>query len=1103
MNNSIQGDEVFYCASEVWNAESLMLAASGEWLVKPESNWVIDTFCIEEKFFQFGDMVFISSANTRNLKSCLERYVLNGASGFIVDGTVDFHPPRPTLVVRNVKHSLESMARFHRNRLKAKVVAITGSVGKSSTREILSKLLAHQYKTYRTQANYNLYAGVQLSIINTPSDADFAVYEMAIGAPGSIQKSSNLAKPDVVVLTKMSKAHLQRHLTLNNIVCEKLKILSGLDHTGLVVYPSETETTALIEEKLHVFGYHNNVTFGKCEEDYCRLITTEIIDTAQALAFVIGKENFSTLINLSGEHNALNAVAAISALPYLCVNVDRALPALSKLEPVKGRMEHHVLNVDRGSYILIDDSFNANPASMEAAITYIDSIKHASNGRIKRTICVMSDMLELGKESKKSHIKLSEQINASCIDILIFVGKEIEETYKNIERNINKRFKCSVRAAQEYLKTIVKDGDVVLIKGSHSTGVSEICKSLIKTSSIGERSSESEKCVAPKNRSSNQCLNPTAGAIMDLVTGEVYSTISCERIVYPAALTKIFGLCFIYEKIIQDPNQLNQSVRISDKAASIPSKWVLESGELVKVRDLISAVAVSSSNEAMVALSEWHSGTERGFALDLTRYANGLGLRKSKFRNSTGLFNEGHITCLFDILSIIKHAKIKFPELCKEFSRTSFTFRGEKYKNTNDLLGVKGIDGFKTGRTPKSGFNIAITSNKNGRQVAVVVVGCSDKKNRNSFALDLLDNSIHRVVKYTTTFIKKCSSKKTLCIKSKKNVASISVLGDTYFGEYYDRDREKRRQKNYLDKYGYQHSFRFLSKFLTENDLNLANFEAALTHHKKSPLIGIKNWILDADPESSIDVLKNYNIDGVMLGNNHSSDFGNKALVESFDLWKNAGIPYIGAGHNSEESLDPLEIDLEIADLSKKIFIISGYAYNKHEDNQFGIYSSENKAGVCNITSASVIERIKSIKSEYPESFLLVSPHWGVNYKWATDNQKKWAKNYVDAGADLIVGHGAHMTQQIEVLSGKLVIYSLGNFIFNSNGEYRKRNVPPYSLLFRMLFKNIGSQIIVDYQLYPFFCANHECGFQPKPCSIYDSEMLRDLLGYKLRCFEF
>ncbi len=312
--------------------------------------------------------------------------------------------------------------------------------------------------------------------------------------------------------------------------------------------------------------------------------------------------------------------------------------------------------------------------------------------------------------------------------------------------------------------------------------------------------------------------------------------------------------------------------------------------------------------------------------------------------------------------------------------------------------------------------------------------------------------------------------------ETKTPARRIVIGGDTYFGEAYQEKRAKNADINYLEVFGYGYSGKNVAPLLQRADFTIVNLECALTGLKSSKLEGRKDFILRGRPQETIDALKNLNVGGVFLGNNHSMDYLADGLQETLGHVKSAEISISGAGKNREEAQQPILKQLDVDGIPFKLAVLSGYEYNtSHEE--LGFFAGAAKTGVNNINIDRLRQQISSLKAE--GYFVVVSPHWGLNYCFRTHAQSRLAQRFVDIGADMILGHGPHMMNELARVDGVWVIYSLGNFIFNSEGEYERRGIQPYSLIAELELVREGRAIRGNLNLYPIVSCNQMTQFQP------------------------
>jgi len=275
------------------------------------------------------------------------------------------------------------------------------------------------------------------------------------------------------------------------------------------------------------------------------------------------------------------------------------------------------------------------------------------------------------------------------------------------------------------------------------------------------------------------------------------------------------------------------------------------------------------------------------------------------------------------------------------------------------------------------------------------------------------------------------------------NETSILIVGDTSFGESYG--------SNYYD-----HSLQNFVEILNDSDLVIANLETPLTDLENSPLEGQKDYIHWSDPQKAVQTYKNHNMHVFSLANNHSMDFGTAGLEQTL----NTELHFFGAGFNEEEAKKPF--------IYNDIVVVGAFEYRKYYDKYFDFYADKNKGGI-NVLDVKHVQELRQI---YPDKLLIVFTHWGANYELKSDEQTELAYQLIDAGADLIIGHGAHVMQEIEQYKDKWIIYGIGNFVFNTPGLYKSKDVPAYSLITRLEGDSI--------RLYPIFTDNEITNYQSR-----------------------
>ncbi len=330
-------------------------------------------------------------------------------------------------------------------------------------------------------------------------------------------------------------------------------------------------------------------------------------------------------------------------------------------------------------------------------------------------------------------------------------------------------------------------------------------------------------------------------------------------------------------------------------------------------------------------------------------------------------------------------------------------------------------------------------------------------------------------------------------MKSDNNV-DIFFLGDTYFGEWHMRLRAKKGQHNILEEKGYFHFGKNFEEILGDADETLMNLECSITDIEVSPLKGTeKTHLYSAREEGTIAAFKKLNITTAMLANNHAVDYGKAGLIDTINALENAGIKYIGGGRNEEEAARPIIFEKKLGTKTFRAAISASYNYGVASDN-YGFYAKGNVPGVNKKSLKKIAAQIKKYKTLDKDLMYIVSPHWGPNYVWRTFTQQKQGEELISAGVDLIVGHSAHMIQEIEYYKNKLIIYSIGNFLINGNGEYKRRRLPPYSFIARLNVQNINDEFVKKMIIYPILVDNMATDFTPRFVNEKEFFHVRDIL---------
>lgn len=314
---------------------------------------------------------------------------------------------------------------------------------------------------------------------------------------------------------------------------------------------------------------------------------------------------------------------------------------------------------------------------------------------------------------------------------------------------------------------------------------------------------------------------------------------------------------------------------------------------------------------------------------------------------------------------------------------------------------------------------------------------------------------------------------------SGKPVATVTFAGDTSLGDVHIK-----RKGGELARRLESEPMSFFSgvrPLVSDQDALILNLETVLADSPMSPFEGQKRFLGWDSPERSVECLRKLGVDAVSLANNHTMDFGHEHLLAMRKLLEDAGIRPFGAGATATAAKAPLTLELNTGQPSRRVHIIGTMEVQTKLRDEFGFYAGDDHPGIHGISVPDIIGQIRQLRSDDPSSLIIVFPHWGGNYKWVRENTQRAAEQFIDAGANLIIGHGAHMLQQATFGNDHAVAYSLGNFVFNWAGRFTEHKAPPFGLVARVELSTIDDAWDVGLRLYPFICDNKRTDYRPRP----------------------
>ncbi len=381
----------------------------------------------------------------------------------------------PLLVVPDVLEALNDLARAARGRSQAKIIAVTGSVGKTGTKEALRLVLGRQGETHASAASYNNQWGVPLSLARMPASAAFGVFEIGMNHAGEITPLTRLVRPQVAIITTIAPVHLEFFGTLDAIADAKAEIFLGLEPGGVAVLNRDDAQFERLAAAARAAGVARIVSFGAHERADARLIKVSLqAETSTVAARILGAE-VTYKLGAPGRHVVANSLAVLSAAAIAGADLALAALALAELKPPVGRGERIALDVPGGAALLIDESYNANPTSMRAALALLGQVPTTGLGR---RIAVLGDMLELGLEGPALHAELADAVVASAVDLVYCAGPLMKSLWDALPSERRGGYADSAAALEADVLAAVGAGDAVMVKGSLGSRMGPIVKAL-------------------------------------------------------------------------------------------------------------------------------------------------------------------------------------------------------------------------------------------------------------------------------------------------------------------------------------------------------------------------------------------------------------------------------------------------------------------------------------------------------------------------------------------------------------------------------------------------------------------------------------------------
>ncbi|MGB0571806.1 MAG: UDP-N-acetylmuramoylalanyl-D-glutamyl-2,6-diaminopimelate--D-alanyl-D-alanine ligase [Alphaproteobacteria bacterium] len=471
-------------AAPIWTRDEVLAATQGQ-AGDSADDWAATGVSIDSRTCRPGDLFVAITGENFDGHDFLADAFTAGATAAITSR--DAHTESGDSCVIRVDdglHALANLGRAARDRTEAPIVAITGSVGKTGTNEAMALALGSLGPTHATTGNLNNHIGVPLTLARMPREAEFAVIELGMNHAGEISELSKLARPNVGVITTIAAVHLEFFDHVAEIADAKAELFDGMSQGGVAILNRDNVYFAILAARAWARGLENVVGFGAHPEADVHLSACKLGDDGSDVTARLDDQIIRYRLNVPGRHWVQNSLAVLGAVSALGGDLSHAAAALADLNPPKGRGARVSVELTDGVLTVIDDSYNASPASMRAAFAVLGQIQPRAGGR---RIAVLGDMLELGLNSAQLHAALAGDLEANRIDQVFCAGTDMAALDDALPAEMRGGKAESSKTLAPQVCNAVNAGDVVLVKGSLGSRMALIIDALCALDTNGGR----------------------------------------------------------------------------------------------------------------------------------------------------------------------------------------------------------------------------------------------------------------------------------------------------------------------------------------------------------------------------------------------------------------------------------------------------------------------------------------------------------------------------------------------------------------------------------------------------------------------------------------
>jgi UDP-N-acetylmuramoyl-tripeptide--D-alanyl-D-alanine ligase len=452
--------------SSLWSSVEAAKATGG----LTSGQWVAKGISIDTRTLEKGDLFIAIRGDATDGHNYARDAITKGAVAVVIDKDIDGIPQDKILRVADTFKAMQDLGIAARARTGAKIIGITGSVGKTGTKEMLGRALSSIGFTYYSEKSLNNHWGVPLSLARMDAGSDYGVFEMGMNHANEIAPLSSMVKPHIAIITTVAAVHIENFADgLDGIAKAKSEIFSGMDKNGIAIINRDNGHYEMMLEEAKKYGITKIMTFGEHESADARLLNCMVASNGAMITGNILGEAVQFSMRDAGPHHAMNVMAVLLAVKLAGGDLAPCIKALKEIEPPAGRGKREHINIGdaQNPITLIDESYNASPIAMQAAFKVMALI---DPGRGGRRIAILGDMYELGADSAKMHRDLALPLQAAGVDLVYTCGPMMKNLYDALPEQNRGQHHDEAPEMAKIVPDVLVPGDVVLVKGSRGGG---------------------------------------------------------------------------------------------------------------------------------------------------------------------------------------------------------------------------------------------------------------------------------------------------------------------------------------------------------------------------------------------------------------------------------------------------------------------------------------------------------------------------------------------------------------------------------------------------------------------------------------------------------